>query len=356
MNPQSIAARLALANYYWSSARPSDAEQAITGALEIEPSNVAANRALASFYMANNRASDAETPLRRAAEASEDPQPSLVLSDYLVRQGRHEEAGDLLDKLISRPGLLAAAKSRRAAIEYLLERRPHAYQLLDEILAEQPKNAEVLVLKGKWLLADSQADAALRVAEAAVAADPNAWPVHDLLGSAYVLRNQPEQALAAFSEAVRLNPRALHPQIALSELHIRQGRVDAGVRFAEEAMQSAPTSGLARFVLARALVGKGDLKRARSELQPVLLGSPKSAQVQALLGAIEEREGNVAAATRASIGQSRLMPPPLRLCQAWFVWTPRPGTSPGPSSASSRRRPEILRSADRTKAQRRSRP
>lgn len=299
VNPQSVSARLALANFYWSFGRPKDAEQAITDALKIEPANGAANRALASFHIANKQPAAAEQPLRRAAEASDAPEPSLILSDYLVSEGRHDEAAAILDQLVARLGLFPAATSRRAAIDYQLGLRDRAHQRLDEVLAKQPKSAEILVLKGKWLLAEKNIDAAFALAQSAVAADRNFWPGHELLGSVHVVRHQWDEAIAAFTEAVRLDARAVYPQIALSELHLNQGKIDTGLSFAEDAVQSAPTSGLARFVLARSLVGKGDLKRARSELQPVLLGSPKVAQVHALLGTIEEREGNPAAAKAA---------------------------------------------------------
>jgi tetratricopeptide (TPR) repeat protein len=299
LSPQSVPARLALANFYWGAARAADAEQAIAGAIAVEPTNVAANRALASLYMASNRQAEAEAPLRRAADGSGDAQPSLMLSDYLVQQRRHSEAAAILDKIIARGGRFAPAEARRAEIEYQLGRREQAYKRVDDILANQPRNADVLSLKGRWLLAERKSDAALEAAQAAVAADPSYWPAHDVLGSVYVLRHQPELAKAAFVEAVRLNPRAVHPQIALSELNVIEGKTDAGIEFAQEAVYSAPTSGIARFALARALVATGDLKRARSELQPILLGSPKSAQVQALLGTIEERDGNIAAAKSA---------------------------------------------------------
>lgn len=308
LNPQSVPARLALANFFWWFGRTAEAEQAINDALKIDPASVPANRALASYHIANKRPAAAEAPLRRAAEASEDPQPSLILSDYLVSENRHAEAAAVLDQLVDRLGVFAAATGRRAAIDYQLGQRDRAYQRLDELLAKQPKNAEVLVLKGKWLLSEKRIDEAFAVAGAALAADATFWPVHELLGSAHVLRYQADEAIRAFTEAVRLNPRAIYPQVALSELHLNQGKIDAGLSFAEEAVQSAPTSGLARFVLARTLVGKGDLERARTELQPVLLGSPKAAQVHALLGTIEEREGNLAAA-RAAYEQALALEP-----------------------------------------------
>jgi tetratricopeptide (TPR) repeat protein len=299
VDPGSVPARLALGNYYWWLGRETDAERAIRDAVVLDPNGMSSNRALALFYLATNRASDAELPLRRAADATEDPQPRLILADYYIGQKRYAEALPILQKLTGDPASFAAASIRRATIAYQTGETDQAYAILDEVIAKEPKNTEVLLVKGGWLLGEKKLATALETAQAAVKVDPESWSAHELLGSVHVARRQPEQAMQALTEALRLNGQALNTQILLSDLNLVQGKTAAAVRFADDAVRTRPDSGLARLALVRALVGADELKRARIEIQPLLLGSPDAAAVQIALGQLEAGERNDVAARRA---------------------------------------------------------
>ena len=269
--PQAIAPRLVLANYYWSSGRIADAEHAFNEALKIQPTDGAANTALARFYIATRRVAEAEAPLavRRRPQPSRNPSCSWpIITSAEAAIGRlADPRGAGQD-----PRAFAAATARQAGIVYGLGKHDEAYSLLGDILAKQPKNAQVLVVKGKWQIKENDLAAAYDTAQAAVKADPEAWAAHDLLGMIEALRNQPADATKAYMEALRLNPRALGVQIALADLHLKEGKTDAAVRFALDAVQTQPTSGRARFTLAQAYLNAGELDRARAQLDPLVAG------------------------------------------------------------------------------------
>ena len=308
VDPSSVPAKLALANFYMIVGEHADAELMIKEALKTEPTNVAANRALADLYIALNRAADAEAPLRVAADNPGEPRAALRLADYYVMLKRHAEALPILDRLASQPASFAAASSRRAAIAYELGQRAEAYKLLDEILAKQPANVQVMVLKGNWLAAEQRFDEALAMAKSAIDADAQAWAAFDLRASVLLSRRQRQGAIEAYNEVLRLNPRATNAQIALSELNAREGKAEAAVRFADEAVQSDPLNGRARLALVRALLAADDEQRARVELQPLLAGSAHIAAIQNVLGQIEMRGGKVSEA-RAAFGRAMELDP-----------------------------------------------
>jgi tetratricopeptide (TPR) repeat protein len=308
LDPRSIPARLALANFYWSTGRLAEAETQMSEALGAAPNDVAANRAMANLLLATGRAAEAEAPLKRAAESTEDPAPTVRLADYYVFQKRHQDAAVILDALAARPGMMAIANLRRARIEHQLGRSESAFALLEGVLAKEPKNVAALVLKGHWLLAGHHLDPALSAAQAALAADPQAWEAHDLLGSVHVARKSREEAVQAFTEALRLNPRALRAQIALAELHMAEGRQESALRFAEEAVQSSPTSGLARLALVRALTATGEVARAERELQPLVVVGADLVHVQLAIGELEMRRRNFVGARRAFERASQIDP------------------------------------------------
>jgi Tfp pilus assembly protein PilF len=92
-------------------------------------------------------------------------------------------------------------------------------------------------------------------------------------------RHQTGPAIAAFREAVSLNPRSSAAQAQLARLYFQEGNVATSVQFAQDAVKNAPQNVEARLILARALTAQGDTARAERELTPLLAAQPKSAAV-----------------------------------------------------------------------------
>jgi tetratricopeptide (TPR) repeat protein len=297
--PKLVSARLALADFYWSGGRTADAEAALGDALEIDPNHRLANRGLAMLYLTTGRPERAEAPLRRVAESTQDPQSQLVLADYYLTVRRYADAAPILDALSQRAETRIEAATRRAAVENYLGRRANAYAILEEVLSAQPRNAEALVSKGRLLLADRNFTEALTVAQSAVEANAQSAEAHALHGAVHAALIRLDEADSAFNEALRLSPGSLDALIGLAELNVVRRRYDAGVQLAEEAVRAGPGSAAARLILARALTARGDLPRARTALQPLLDQAADVAAVQSLLGQIELKAGNRAAARAA---------------------------------------------------------
>ena len=299
VSPQSVPVRLALANYYWSTRQLAEAEATLNDAVRLENTNVAANRALATLYLSTKRRNEAEAPLKRSADASSDPQPKLVLADYYVSQARYDDAEAVLAGLADLPGATAAVMGRRAGIQYQRGRRDDAFALLDQVLAKEPKNTQLLILKGSWLLQEKKLPEALAAAKAAVDSDQQSWAAWELAGAVHAAQGTSAEAIKALVEVTRINPRALKANVLLAELHVTEKKMEAAVRYAEEAVQSHPTSGLARYALVHALIASGNAGRARTELQPLLPYAQNSAMVQTALGQLhllnnEVKEARVA--------------------------------------------------------------
>lgn len=299
VDPKSVAAHLALANFYWSAGRVADAEQTLKRALEIEPRSVLANRALALMYIATKRPAEAERPLRTVVQASSDLQPRLVLADYYIGQGRSADAVKILTELAARKEAFAAARARLAGIEYQAGRRDQAHAMLDQVLSQEPNNAQVLVVKGGWLLGENKVGEALTRAQAATKANPRSPEAHFLLGSVYVAENNAEEAIKAFNEVLRFNPRAVNAQIELARLNLALGRSELAAQLADEAVKNQPGNAGARLMVVRAAFARGDLDRAEAELKPLLAALPSSPELHAQMGQIQLRRGNRAAATRS---------------------------------------------------------
>ncbi len=299
VDPRSVTARLALANYYWSLGRREEAEQQILKAVEAAPRDIAANRALASLYMITGRAEQAEAPLRAAVEASPDLELRLALADFYVAQRRPQDARPLLEALAGNKAAFAAAQSRLAGIEYAAGRRDDAHAMVGRVLAREPNNAQVLVVKAGWLLGERKLPEARAAAQAAIAADPRSVDAQAMLGSVQLARGDREEAIKAFTQVLTLKPTAFDAQLQLARLNLATGRTELGLQFAMQAVRTRPRDAAARLVLATAYLAQGDVTKAETELTPVLRAADHWAEAHTLLGLIEHRKGDAAAARRA---------------------------------------------------------
>lgn len=296
--PKSVNAHLASARFYWSARRPAEAEGWLKSALELEPANPLTLRALAMFYLVTGRPLEAERYLKALAEQTGLPGPRLALADYYVALGRRDEAAKLIKPLSGDSTVGAAAKQRLASIAYAENQRADAHRLVDELLHQNPKNTAALLLKSRFLLTEGSADDALERVKTAVAIEPQSAGAQHTLGLAYAAVYDIESAAAAFSEAAKLNRTSVVSQLELARLRLANGQAEAGLAFAQAAVQLQPNNRDARLMLARARLAAADLAEAEAEAQQLVTQYPDWEPLHSLLGTILLARRDLAAARR----------------------------------------------------------
>ena len=308
LDPSSADPHLAFANFLWSAGRPGEAEAEIKQALALQPRNLLGNHMLGTILMATNRWQEAEQPLKVIAEASGTPAARLRLAEYYVRVRRRDDASKLLAQLAGEQATFSAAEAMLAALDYDAGRLAEAHNRLDNLLGRLPKDVRALVMKAHWLRNEKKLDEALQRAKAAVEADSQSVQAQFALATVHDQRHERQDAIKAYSETLRLNPRAAAAQLALSRLSLVTGDSDAAVHHAEEARQIQPANPAARLALARSLVARAELGRAQTEIEALLRDQPNSAAVHALNGSFEAMRNNPVIA-RASFNRAlELMP------------------------------------------------
>ena len=284
--PHDANTHLALANYFWASGRMSEAEASLIRAVHEEPKHTSANRALATFYMAANRSEEAEPYFKAMANITGSGTARVALADYYLLTKRNDKAQPLLDDAASDPSTFAAAKARIAAMEHTAGNRQAAHATIDAVLAKEPRSKLALLVKARMLVVENLPNEALSLVKAAIAVDPSWAPAHYTLGSIYLALHDTKRARDAFSQVLRLNPRAVAAQLELSRLHLERGDLQSSANMAQEAVALQPDNALAHLLLARALMGRGDLDQAEAHMQALLQQSPTSAPVHAQMGTL----------------------------------------------------------------------
>jgi tetratricopeptide (TPR) repeat protein len=146
------------------------------------------------------------------------------------------------------------------------------------------------LLKSSFLLADGKSDDAVKLATAAVDAHRDAPVAFSALGRAQAANRKPDAAIAAFQEAVRLNPLATDAKLALARLQLATGHGDSSMALAEETLKAQPQNGDARLVLVQGLISRGELQRAQAELDVLQARFPESAVVHVQRGMLLGRK------------------------------------------------------------------
>ncbi len=303
LQPRAVEPRLALANFYWLTDRRDAAEAQLKGELALDPGNPLANRLLANFYIATKRVDQAEGPLRLVYETTKTAAAAFALAEYYVAVRNDDAARAMLLPLVSDPRSAESAAIRLAVLDHKAGRKADAYRRVDGVLSKDRGALEALLVKGGLLLADGAVEQALELAKTATDLHPESAPAFFMLGRIQALRRQPDAAISAFAEVLRLNPRATEAKIALGQLHLAQGRPDSSISFATEALANEPANPNAALLYVRGLLARGQLDRAESELNRLYAQHPDSTQVAVQRGMLFGRRGDVARA-RAEFGRA----------------------------------------------------
>jgi len=179
---------------------------------------------------------------------------------------------------------------------------------LQAILRRYPHNAEALESLGLIYAERNQIKRALPLLESACGAVPSSPTVFENLGITYLKLGRNADAVRAFQRAAVLEPHA-RPEEMLGTALMRLNRYEEAAQAFQQASQNDPANRDSRYQWALALFLSGDLRQAAQRIQRAS-ASDTSAQENALLGDIHEREGRFAEAVDDYRSAARLNPSP----------------------------------------------
>ncbi|REK27725.1 MAG: tetratricopeptide repeat protein [Planctomycetota bacterium] len=125
---------------------------------------------------------------------------------------------------------------------------------------------DVMVQLGGTLVALGRFDEAIEHLTNALEFNAENAPTYWNLGQAYRGKKNPAKAVAAFREAVRLDPGDENYAVALAATLETSGDIDAAIDAYHQCLAVFPELDRAYFGLGRALVARGDLEQGREQL------------------------------------------------------------------------------------------
>src|SRR5436190_1875422 len=266
-----------------------ECEEALRGALQVDPGNAVANRALGLFYLASGRRLEAEPFFQTLAQTSKTDAALMTLADYYLAVKSFDKARKILTELSTHAEGSAVATTRLAVIDAAEGHRAQALDRLRGLLTKRPKDSAALLLSARLLLADGKRDEALAAVNATVAIEPNASAAgvaHLIAGQIYAATDHTKEAIEAFEQVLKIQPRPLAANLALARLHLAAGSMDKSLTYIQQALAIEPASPDARALLVRIDVRRGDLEKAKEDLallQKAYPDAPAVHNLEALL-------------------------------------------------------------------------
>lgn len=253
-------------------------EQVLRQMIEEEPTVYDHRLKLARFYDQQNLPDQAERVLREATKLfAEREQPWLALSDFLdLRRGKEAAETALREAILQLPYSIKIHMSlasfyerhrdhagARRVYEFLVEeydkkpagldakvkiaqldfgegRQEEAEQRLTEVLKENPRSAEGLILRGKIALTRRNGKEAVQMFRTVLRDQSELAHVQYLLGQAHVLAGETPLARESFERAIALHPEHVDATLALATIEGQQGQQRKARARLEEVLKSEP--------------------------------------------------------------------------------------------------------------------
>jgi tetratricopeptide (TPR) repeat protein len=261
-----------------------------------------------------------------------DPEPRLMLGQIAEKLGDARGALGQYQAAIALDPHAATARAAMARLFLYGGLPKKAIELIGPGLASDPKNAELLTVRGAaraqlgdgaGSLADAevalrlapdnlyaiallasiyrgraQFDQAAAVVEAALTRFPTNTDLHSMLAELQLANQQPEKAETQLRRLVELEPRNLTDRYRLAGFYLQQKNAPAAEQTLHEAVRSQPDNVDAKLQLVELIAGQRDIARAATQVDQYLAAEPDNDALKLVLGEFLAQNDHAESAAR----------------------------------------------------------
>jgi tetratricopeptide (TPR) repeat protein len=196
--------RLALAAFYQSRRRFSEAEQQVQLVMAADPKDVDARTAMAQLYISEGKGTEAESFLRQVKQDFPDNSVGYrMLGDFYFAVGDLDKAVAEYESLYRDHGKDPVVQKNYVQLLILKDRLQEADKLNEEALKARPKDGDALTSRGEIQLKQGKTADALRTLQSVVTSDPDIAVAHYQFGLALSQTGEIDRAAQEWREAVK---------------------------------------------------------------------------------------------------------------------------------------------------------
>lgn len=192
--------------------------------VHLHPGYAPGRKMLASIYLQAGDLDEIQTLLQPVLDSDPgDTQALNLMANALLLEGKTDQALELLTRLQQLNPESAEANFRLGAGLLLAGENEAATQQLAKALAINPQYQQADILLVLRLLEEEDFDGAITAAQAYSQRNPTRVTPFNLLGKAYLARQQTEEAVTAFNRALTLEPGDPAANQALADIALQSG-------------------------------------------------------------------------------------------------------------------------------------
>jgi tetratricopeptide (TPR) repeat protein/tRNA A-37 threonylcarbamoyl transferase component Bud32 len=209
--------------------------------------------------------------------------------------GRIDEALALYEEALRLDPSFTGARAQIGMIHFELRDREKGKMLLAQVIQDVDDLTDkerYSVLAFHAAAVENNPQKAIDLYQALLALYPDASPVHNNIGRAYMQMGRWEEAVASLKRALSIDPDIMLTYNSLNQIYLYQlGELEAAVALCLQQQTYNDQSYFAFDNLGWAMLGKGDLAQAREAFQKALAISPRSTAALFRLGHTYRLEG-----------------------------------------------------------------
>jgi len=288
--PKELRYRAQLVGAYLGAKKVDQAEQVLLDAIKAMPDNSAAKIAYVDFLSSQRTPERAMAAMRDfVTREPKNYELQFGLGALQQRYNRTDDALVTYNKILAanKEGVQAInARLRIAAIDVAARRFDNASRLVAEVIKENPRDNDALILRGNIALEKNDPAAAIADLRAVLRDQPRAVGLLRTLARAHIANGEAALAEESLRTAMEAAPADTAVRVELGQLLSQSGRGEQAVALLEEAVKQKPDSVPAREALVRAYIAANDLESARRAAEDLKLAGPTLATGPFLSGMV----------------------------------------------------------------------
>jgi tetratricopeptide (TPR) repeat protein len=243
----------------------------------------------------------------RSAEAAENELKALIAADgdsnelkfRLARlyreQQRSEDAKKMYEGIIKKDSLSAdgmQARKMLAGMHLVAGGVDEAKVLINEVLAENPKDGDALITRAAMALAEKDTDQAITDLRSVLQDRPGSIKATELIVKAFLLAGQNDLAVQQLERFTENNPDNEAGYIQLARLYVAEKNVANAERSLMRLLTEVPTSVAGRKALVELLLRTGQKEKAVEQAKMLIQPDAENADHLYFLGSVYQAIGD----------------------------------------------------------------
>ncbi len=291
-----------LARLYLLEKNPDGAIAALRQAVVANPGSVDAKRGLVVLLGSQKGVPAAIVEMQKFVDADrKNAELTIALGQFLESAREPARAEALYREVIKSEGVKTqglAARNRLAAMLVQKPDLPAAEVLIAEVLKENPRDNDSLVLRAGIAMSKRETTSAITDLRAVLRDQPDSVPLMRTLARAHLQDGDQALAEEVLRAAVQANPADAMARYDLASLLATSGRGKQALPVLEQIIKDAPDNSQAREAYFRLQMSLPDLAGARKTAEELKSLHPDQPNGSLLLGSLYESERKLPEATR----------------------------------------------------------